>query len=78
MCRKNRLVPVEFDGKHDALLHSHNLDGKLHIEYIEDHGSYDDLPFEKIINLRKQVQGDDVFERVRQAIEPDKARASGT
>jgi len=57
-CRVNRWIPVEFDGKHDAILHPQSLDGKLHIKYIADHGTYDDLPlddiltsFEKLYNL---------------------------
>ena len=49
LCEKTRTIPVEFDGEHDAIFHPYNLDGKLHIEYIEDLGrQYDDLPLEKL------------------------------
>lgn len=49
MCEKNLIVPVEFDGKNDARLPSHNPDGKLHIEYLKDLGHYfDDLPLDKL------------------------------
>ncbi len=74
MCQKNRITPVEFDGKNDATFHSHNQDGKLHIEYVKDHGHYDDLPFDKMINIRIQTLGADFFERIRQAIESRKAQ----
>ena len=74
MCQQNQIIPVEFDGKQDAMLPSHNLDGKLHIEYLQDHGYYADLPFDKIINLRIQTLGADWSERMRQAIEARKAR----
>ena len=74
MCQKNRISPVEFDGKNDAMFHSHNLDGKLHIEYIQDRGHFDDLPFDTITNLRIQALGADIFQRLRQAIEARKAR----
>ena len=74
MCQRNRIIPVEFDGKNDAILPSHNLDGNLHIEYVRDHGHYDDLPFDKIIDLRIQELGADFFQRVKQAIEARKAR----
>ena len=48
-CEKNRIVPVEFDGKNDAMFHSHNRDGKLHIEYLKRLGHYyDDLPLDKL------------------------------
>jgi len=74
MCQQNRISPVEFDGKNDAIFHSHNLDGKLHIEYIQDRGHFDDLPFDTITNLRIQALGADIFQRLRQAIEARKAR----
>ncbi|MBC8512667.1 MAG: transglutaminase domain-containing protein [Dehalococcoidia bacterium] len=75
MCQQNRISPVEFDGKNDAMFHSHNLDGKLHIEYIQDRGHFDDLPFDTITNLRIQALGADIFQRLRQAIEARKAQA---
>lgn len=74
MCQQNRISPVEFDGKNDAMFHSHDLDGKLHIEYIQDRGHFDDLPFDTITNLRIQALGADIFQRLRQAIEARKAR----
>lgn len=69
MCQKNRMIPVEFDGRNDARFHSRNLDGKLHIEYIHDHGCYEDLPFERIVQLRNQFIGADWAERWKRAIE---------
>lgn len=74
MCRQNRLVPVEFDGKHDAVLPVYNLDGKPHIEYVEDRGSYEDLPFEKIRDWRIETFGPDFFDRMRQLIEDRKTK----
>lgn len=47
-CQKNRIIPVKFDGKNDAKFHSHTQDGKLHIEYILDRGTYADVPIEEI------------------------------
>ena len=49
MCERNRIVPVEFDRKNDATFHSHNRDGKLHIEYLKYLGRhYDELPLDKL------------------------------
>jgi transglutaminase-like putative cysteine protease len=48
-CQNAGLRPVDFDGQHDALLPSRTLDGKRHIEYIEDRGFFEDVPFEQII-----------------------------
>lgn len=52
MCQKNQIIPVEFDGKSDAQLHQYNREGKLHIEYVRDHGYYDDLPWEEMLEAR--------------------------
>ena len=71
-CQKNRLIPVEFDGRSNARFHSHNLDGKLHIEYIHEHGCYADLPFEKIVQLRTEFIGAGWADRWRSAIEASK------
>lgn len=48
VCRKNRFVPVEFDGVNDAKDSPRNQDGDPHIEHIRDHGPYDDYPMEEI------------------------------
>ncbi len=50
MCQQNRFIPVEFDGVNDAMLPSHNQDGKLHIEYLLDRGYRDDVPVDEIWN----------------------------
>ena len=47
-CQKHRIIPVEFDGKNDAIFHSHTQDGKLHIEYLLDRGPYEDVPVDAI------------------------------
>ena len=48
MCQKYGIIPVEFNGKNEAKFHSHTQDGKLHIEYIFDRGTYADVPIEEI------------------------------
>jgi transglutaminase-like putative cysteine protease len=48
-CRTAGLRPVEFDGEHDALLPSRTPDGRRHIEYIEDRGFFQDVPFDEIM-----------------------------
>lgn len=47
-CQKAGLIPVDFDGEHDAMLHPYARDGRLHIKYITDRGYYKDLPFHEI------------------------------
>lgn len=57
MCQEKRIIPVEFDGKNHAMFHSHNRDGKLHIEYVRDHGHYQDVPLDEILDARIQTYG---------------------
>lgn len=47
-CQKAGLIPVDFDGEHDAMLPPYTRDGRPHIEYVKDRGPYRDLPFGKI------------------------------
>jgi len=47
-CQKNRIIPVDFDGRNDAKFHSHTQDGKLHIEYLFDRGPSEDVPLDEI------------------------------
>ncbi len=46
---KDLIIPVQFDGKKDALFNSHTRDGRLHIEYVLFRDSYADVPIDKII-----------------------------
>ena len=58
LCEKNRIIPVEFDGRNHAMLHAYNRDGKLHIEYIKDLGhNYDDLPLNDLWEAIIQTHG---------------------
>lgn len=57
MCEKSRIIPVEFDGKSDAVFHSYNRDDKLHIEYLMDLGRYSDVPLDRIWEAWIQTYG---------------------
>src|SRR4030042_3161082 len=74
MCHKNRIIPVEFDGQNDAILHSHNSDGKLHIEYVKDHGYREDVPVDEILFVWEKHYGLEVHERLAHSIEAETAK----
>ena len=74
MCRKNRIIPVEFDGQNDAILHSHNLDGKLHIEYVKDRGYREDVPVDEILAAWEKLYGLKAHERLNHSIKAQKAK----
>ena len=50
MCIRNDFIPVEFDGENDALFHHNDVNGNPHMEYKTDHGTFPDLPYEKVIS----------------------------
>lgn len=74
MCQANRIIPVDFDGKNDAIFHSHNLDGRLHIEYVVDHGCRVDVPVEEIIAAWNKHYGIAAQERLNRFIETEKSK----
>jgi len=45
LCDKFRLLPLEFDGRHDAIYHPFDRDGNRHMEYVRDRGEFVDVPF---------------------------------
>ena len=49
LCERFGVMPLEFDGEHDALLHPFTADGRDHMEYVRERGTFDELPFEEII-----------------------------
>lgn len=49
MCEKFGLKPLDFDGKTDSLFHAFDQAGNLHMEYIKERGTYQDVPFEEIV-----------------------------
>jgi len=48
MCEVNGFLSVEFDGRNNALLPAHDKQGRLHIEYLLDRGSFDNVPLPDI------------------------------
>lgn len=59
LCRKLDLIPVEFDGYHDAMFPPNNREGKRHIEYLQDLGrNYHDVPLETLQKTLLEHFGD--------------------
>jgi transglutaminase-like putative cysteine protease len=62
LCNKHGIVPVDFDGEKDAVFHFHDRYGRPHMEYLNDRGTYDDLPLEKIYQTYLAEYKEDVLE----------------
>ena len=44
LCRLTGVEPLEFDGEHDSIFQQFNGKGDEFMEYLEDYGSFDDVP----------------------------------
>ena len=49
LCRKFNVDSLPFDGVNDAILQPATRDGRAHMEYLKDHGTFDEMPVEKIM-----------------------------
>ncbi len=75
LCKKHKVIPLEFDGCNDSIFHPYNIDKKQFMEYVADHGTYADIPVDKIVAEWKATYGRD---RVNQWIEGFEASDSST
>jgi len=57
LCRRHDVPPLEFNGREDSLFQPLNLQKKRFMEYIEDHGSYYDVPLAAIVSAWKRIYG---------------------
>ncbi|GAB4424561.1 MAG: transglutaminase family protein [Turneriella sp.] len=49
LCRFFKIKPLDFDGQSDSIFHEFSADGKKHMEYIHNHGTFADMPYELMI-----------------------------
>jgi len=50
LCDMMKVEPLEFDGVTDSVFQEFTEDGQAHMEYINDHGVFDDVPFDFIVD----------------------------
>ena len=68
LCQLYRMTPLEFDGETDAVLQPFDEEGKTFMELIREHGEFDDLPYETLIDGLRRAHGalfDGLSKRVR-------------
>ena len=58
MCDRFGVKVLDFDGTADALMHPFDEEGNRHMEYVNQRGSFDDLPLDQIQADFDQVYGD--------------------
>jgi transglutaminase-like putative cysteine protease len=62
LCKRHRVSPLDFDGRHDSLLQPFDLEKRQFMEYVADHGVFADIPVDLIVAAWKEAYGE---ERVR-------------
>ena len=55
LCEKFGVLPLEFDGHTDSIFHPHDAEGRRHMEYVRDRGTYDDVPYEEILATFREI-----------------------
>jgi len=66
LCHRHKVIPLDFNGREDSLFQAYNLEQKKFMEYVAYHGSYADIPIDKIVQAWEETYGK---ERVRTWIE---------
>ena len=49
LCDRFGLLPLEFDGRGDSIYHPFDKAGNRHMEYVNQHGAFDDMPLDRIV-----------------------------
>jgi transglutaminase-like putative cysteine protease len=49
LCERFGLLPLEFNGRDDSLYHAFDRAGNRHMEYVTQHGVFDDVPLARIV-----------------------------
>jgi len=50
LCSLMGVHPLEFDGENDSIFHEFGEGGERHMEYLADHGTFADVPFDFIVD----------------------------
>jgi transglutaminase-like putative cysteine protease len=66
LCHKAKVTPLEFNGRDDSIFQPYSEEKKMFMEYLNDHGTFADIPVDRILDSWKTVYGS---ERVRQWID---------
>lgn len=57
LCRRHKVAPLEFDGREDSLFQEYDMENKRYMEYLAYHGSYSDIPLDRILAAWNETYG---------------------
>lgn len=49
LCERFGFLPLDFDGLSDSIYHPFDRSGQRHMEYLRQHGSFDDVPLHRLV-----------------------------
>jgi hypothetical protein len=75
LCRKHGVRPLEFNGIDDSIFHPYSEDNRRFMEYLHDHGTFADVPVDRILTAMQQTYG---RQRVEKWIETYETRGGFT
>jgi transglutaminase-like putative cysteine protease len=76
LCEKFGILPLEFDGTEDSIFHPYDASGQRHMEYVNDRGVRDDVPFDEI--MRTFMEAYPGFEERNEVRKTDGKGAGGS
>ena len=50
LCKVMGVAPLAFNGREDSIFHAFDAEGARHMEYLADHGQFDDVPHTRIVS----------------------------
>jgi transglutaminase-like putative cysteine protease len=62
LCQRHKVDPLEFDGREDSLFQEYDMENRRYMEYLTYHGSYSDIPLDRILAAWRETYG---MERVQ-------------
>jgi transglutaminase-like putative cysteine protease len=57
ICNRHNVEPLEFNGHEDSIFQTYNLEKKKFMEYVAFHGTYADIPVERIVAAWEEAYG---------------------
>ncbi len=59
LCLRHRVAPLEFNGREDSIFQPFNQENNRFMEYLDFHGTFDDIPVEAIVSAWEEAYGRD-------------------
>jgi transglutaminase-like putative cysteine protease len=75
LCERHNVPPLEFNGREDSVFQPFNLGNRKYMEYVEDFGSFADVPLGAILAAWRKTYGENFIEKVENMAREKEARA---